>query len=123
MTVHEITIAIDEAQLTRYSDGHLATLWHVAQANPAPHADKAAGELAERIGREVIRRWLRTAPTEVYHHQGRDYYWHQLTRFAKYTPPAGTTAFSEDWHHGEWTLKPEVIQAATSTSLTGEQAS
>jgi len=48
-------------------------LWHVGQASPAPHGDRAAGELAERIGRigrEIIRRRLAASEPELWHHQG-----------------------------------------------------
>jgi hypothetical protein len=58
MSKVQITIEIEDDHLGRYPDSHLAMLWHVAQANPAPHADKTAGRLAGRIGREIIRRWL-----------------------------------------------------------------
>lgn len=80
-TTTEITITIDHAALTGYSDSHLATLWHVGQVNPAAHGDRAAGELAERIGREIIRRWLCGTEPELWHHQGRDYYWSHLCKF------------------------------------------
>jgi hypothetical protein len=75
-----ITVEIDDALLATYSDSHLATLWHVAQANPAPHGDRHAGELAERIGREIIRRWLSASQPELWHHQGRDYHWSELRK-------------------------------------------
>lgn len=83
-TTTEVTISIDTAALSNYSDGHLVALWHVGQANPAPHGDRAAGELTERIGREIIRRWLRATEPELWHHQGRDYFWSQLCRVGKW---------------------------------------
>ena len=58
----ETTIKIDGAKLGGYSDEFLAACWHAAQWNPAPHGEHAAGELAERISREIIRRWLRGVP-------------------------------------------------------------
>jgi hypothetical protein len=58
MGKHEISIEVDDDRLGSYEDAHLAICWHLAQANPAPHGDRAAGELVERIGREIIRRWL-----------------------------------------------------------------
>lgn len=71
-----ITVEIDTGNLGGYEDRYLAMLWHVAQANPADgFTDKAPGELAERIGREIIRRWLGQADVELYHHQGHHYYW------------------------------------------------
>lgn len=75
-----ITIEIDEERLSSYSDQHLATCWHVAQANPAPITDLSAGELAEKVGREIIRRWLRAASPELWHHQGRHHYLMELSK-------------------------------------------
>lgn len=78
---HEITIVIDEADLSRVTGQQLALWWHVAQANPADgFASNKPGDLAEQIGAEIIRRWLATAPVELWHHQGRHYYWHQLSK-------------------------------------------
>jgi hypothetical protein len=79
-----ITIEIDDSRLTSYSDSHLAALWHVAQANPAPLEDRDAGELAERIGREIIRRWLSATQPELYRHQGQHQYWFELTKLGKW---------------------------------------
>jgi hypothetical protein len=107
MTAHAITIEIDDATLASYTDEYLALCWHVAQHNPAGHGDYMAGELVERIGREIIRRWLRKSEPSLWHHQGRDHYWRELARFATYEPggPAGlndTRAF----HSGRWVPKP-----------------
>jgi hypothetical protein len=101
MTMHAITIEFDDGELTRCTDERLAMLWHVAQANPADgFENKAPGEIAERIGREIIRRWLRHAPIEMYHHQGRHYSWKQLTKFAQYEP--GGRAGTPEWEAGQW---------------------
>jgi hypothetical protein len=105
----EITITINGDDLGRYTDEFLALAWHVAQHNPAPHGDHDAGELTERIGREIIRRWLRGVPPPLWHHQGRDYYWAQLTEFAKYEPGDGP-AGSPEWHAGRWVVRPEADQ-------------
>lgn len=78
----EITITLEWAELRSYEDSTLAMLWQVAQANPAPHGDKAAGEIAERIGREIIRRFVANAGAVLWKHQGRDYYWSELGRLA-----------------------------------------
>lgn len=80
----EVTIEIDADRLTGYTDEYLATLWHVAQANPAPLGDRAAGELAERIGREIIRRWLSMAGPELYRHQGHHHYWSELQKLGEW---------------------------------------
>jgi hypothetical protein len=100
---HVISIEIDEAQLGGYADSFLAVAWHVAQANPAPHGDKKAGELAERIGREIISRWLKGVSPELYRHQGGDYHWAQLTALARYE--AGGPSGTPDWDNGTWVVK------------------
>lgn len=111
MTKHAITVEIDEGQLSQYADSHLALLWHVAQANPASFADKSAGELVERISREIVTRWLRATPAELWHHQGRHYSHHWLTKFAKYVP--GTPdARDPEWHNGTWVPRePDEVTA------------
>ena len=106
MTTHAITIEVDDAKLASYTDERLALCWHAAQANPAEYGDYMAGELVERIGREIIRRWLRDVPPELWHHQGREHFRRELARFAKYEPggPADlhdTRAF----HSGRWVPK------------------
>lgn len=80
----EVTIEIDDGRLASYTDEHLVMLWHVAQANPARHGDRAAGEMAERVGREIISRWLRSSQPELWRHQGRDYYWSELAKLGKW---------------------------------------
>ena len=80
----EITITISPELLRGYSDEFLATSWHLAQANPAEIDDHAAGELAERIGREVIRRWLSSIEPQLWHHQGRHYYWSELAKLGRW---------------------------------------
>jgi hypothetical protein len=78
---HEITIEIDKAMLTRVNDETLAFWWHLAQHNPADgFAASEPGELAMKIGWEIIRRWLAKAPVELYHHQQRHSYWNQLRK-------------------------------------------
>lgn len=71
---HKVTFHIDTDKLQSFTDEYLASLWHIAQANLAPISDRAAGELAEHIGREIIRRWLRWAGAPLWNHQGRHYY-------------------------------------------------
>lgn len=102
-----ITISFDADMLSSYTDEYLATLWHVAQANPAPHGDYQAGDIASKIGFEIIRRWLKAAPVWMYRHQGRDHYWQALGRLAKYEPPAGVDVTDPAWHDGRWVLKDE----------------
>jgi hypothetical protein len=74
---HQITIEVDETMLGRVTDKTLALWWHVVQANPADgHTNPAPGNLAEKVGREIIRRWLKGIEPDLWHHQGRHYYWH-----------------------------------------------
>lgn len=79
MSKHTVTIEIDTSDLTRWTDEHLAALWHVAQANPADgYASPEPGRLAEAIGREIIRRFLANTPPALYHHQGHHYDWGKM---------------------------------------------
>jgi hypothetical protein len=66
-----ITFEVDADNLPSFSDTHIAQLWHVSQANPAPFGDAAACDFAERVGREIVRRWLNDKPPELWAHQGR----------------------------------------------------
>lgn len=103
MSKVQITIEVDADRLASYTDSHLAALWHVAQANPADgFASKEPGELAERIGREIIRRWLAATPPELWHHQGHHHDWNTLRQFGKWTGPGG-----------EFVPDPELIAKAT----------
>ncbi|OJF10217.1 hypothetical protein [Couchioplanes caeruleus] len=102
MTALDITISLDLDRLARYTDEHLAMLWHVAQANPAPHGDYLAGEAVSRIGFEIIRRWLAKTPAVLHHHQQRDRYWAALCKLAKYQPPEGADPRDPAWHNGTW---------------------
>ena len=105
MTCHAITIEIDEAKLASYTDEYLAVCWHAAQHNPAPYGNYFAGELTERIGREIIRRWLQGRAPELWHHQGRDHAHKQLTRFAVYEP-GGPASDVRAFHAGRWVARP-----------------
>ncbi|WP_327587075.1 hypothetical protein OHA25_08690 [Nonomuraea sp. NBC_00507] len=84
MTKITVAFEIDTIRLHETADSYLATLWHIAQANPADSMDKDAGQLTERIGREIIRRWLKATPPELWHHQGHHYYWNELRQLGKW---------------------------------------
>ena len=71
MAATTITFTVDANDLSRYTDEHIAQLWHIAQANPAPYGDADACDFAEHVGREIVRRWLATTPPELWTHQGR----------------------------------------------------
>jgi len=108
VTTHAITIEIDDSKLTSYTDEFLAVCWHAAQHNPARDGDYLAGELTERIGREIIRRWLQNVPPELWHHQGRDHFRRELSRFASYEP-GGPAALHDTraFHSGRWVPKDD----------------
>ncbi len=80
-----VTFEIDTGSLNNATDAYLAQLWHLAQANPAPISDRDAGELAETIGREIIRRWLKATGPELHAHQGHHHYWYALAMDLKAT--------------------------------------
>lgn len=99
-----ITIEVDVDNLASYTDQYLAMAWHVAQANPADgFEDRTAGDIAMKVGWEIIRRWLRSVPPEIHHHQQHHYYWRQLIKLATYEHggPPGTAEF----HQGTWVAK------------------
>lgn len=96
---HTISIEIDTDNLRHIEDGYLAQCWHVAQANPAESCDRDAGQLAEQIGREIIRRWLERAPVELHRHQGEMYYWNILKDHGK-------------WINDVWTPMAQLREAA-----------
>jgi hypothetical protein len=102
----EITIAIDPASLGHCGDAQLVLFWHVAQANPAHFGDPIASQLVETIGREIIRRWLKAVPPELWHHQGRHYEWSWLRKFAKYEPGSKDPQ-DPDWYRGTWVARGE----------------
>ena len=85
-----VTFDNDPASLASVTDSHLAALWHIGQANPAPHGDRQAGELAGAIGFEIIRRWLSTSTPELYAHQSGDHHWKTLLQHGLWAGPGGT---------------------------------
>mgnify|MGYP001339102862 CR=1 FL=1 len=80
-----VTFEIDTADLRTIEDRYLASLWHVAQANPAPATDVDAARLAEDIGREIIHRWLTATPPELYARQGHMPYWLRMIDHGNFT--------------------------------------
>lgn len=82
-----ITFEINSDRLDGYTDEYLVQLWHISQANPAPFGDRQACELTERVGREIIRRFVSNQPPALWNHQGR----HVLTQVriaAAYAAPS-----------------------------------
>lgn len=78
-----ITFNVDTDSLQNVTDARLVQLWHIAQANPADINDRDAGELAEYVGREIIRRFISTTAPELWSHQGRHHFWTELTKHCK----------------------------------------
>lgn len=71
MTEVAITVTFETDNLSSYTDQYVATLWHVAQANPVDgFKNREPGDVAERIGREIIRRFIKRIGPELWNHQG-----------------------------------------------------
>lgn len=68
METVNIPIKIDPDRLEHYSDEHLAALWYVTQANPAPIGDPRASQIAEHVAREIVARWIRSTPIPLWNH-------------------------------------------------------
>ncbi len=97
MTSTSISIEFDPDALNTYTDEYLSMLWHLGQANPADGFEHSQpGDLAMKVGWEIIRRWLKDIQPEMYRHQQQHYYWHQLSKLAAYRPG------DEDFHDGHW---------------------
>lgn len=104
--LRSITVKIDLENLARYPDADLAALWGVAQLDPSPTGDWAAGEAVGRLSREIIRRWLKAAGHLMTNHKVEHNYWTELVKVAKYVPPPDTSAGDvERWHQGEWVAR------------------
>lgn len=84
-----ITLTVNTDHLSSITDHHLHALWHAAQASPAPMHDRDAGELVQAITFEIVRRWLKDAPVELYRHQPTNHYWHTLVQHGKWNGPGG----------------------------------
>ena len=99
----EITINIDTNALNSLPDDYLACMWAIAQANPAPIDNRDAGEVAEAVGREIIRRFLKQVDFPLWHHQGKHAFWTALIPLGK-------------WKDGEF-VPHTAPEAAPCTSL------
>lgn len=91
-----ITFNVDTDSLAGYTDEYLATLWYIAQANPAPIEDGDAGEVVEAIGREIIKRFLGNTAPPLWNHQGRHHYWCALTEHCKLVDGKWTPRSKDD---------------------------
>ncbi len=84
MSEYSVTIKFDTERLQNYTDEHLAQLWHLSQANPAPTGDKEAGLMTAHIGAEILRRWLTAQAPSLYCHREADFYWKTLADSGKW---------------------------------------
>ncbi len=76
-----VPIVIDLDSLTSYTDEYLAVCWHAAQANPVSSFDNAEPEqIAEHVGREIIRRWLAAVPPPLWNVKGGHFAFGQYQR-------------------------------------------
>ncbi len=89
-----ISFEIDTDKLKSCTDTYLAQLWHIVQANPAGIENKEAGEIAEHVGREIIRRFLANTSPELWAHQGRHHYWDTLAKHGS-------------WENGVWKARSD----------------
>ena len=103
----KITIEVPESEydLPTFNDQHIAFLWHVAQHNPAGIEDENAGRVAELVGREIVRRWLKTIEPVLWNHQGKHAFWNILQQYGKWLPVNG------DEHNRQWTPNDPKLEA------------
>lgn len=66
---YSITLNVPE-DLTGFTDVYLVGLWHLSQVNPAPFGDPDACRFAEKVGREIIRRFIAQVGPELWSRQG-----------------------------------------------------
>lgn len=102
-----VSIVIDTDRLRSVTDEYLADAWHVAQANPADISDVPAADLASSIGYEIIRRWLREHPGDMYHHQQNHPYWSILSKHGKWIEGVWRPMSEVESVDGVWKLKSE----------------
>lgn len=65
---YSVTVRVPE-NLTGFTDVYLVSLWHLSQINPAPFGDEDACRFAEKVGREIIRRFIAEVGPELWAHQ------------------------------------------------------
>ena len=75
---------INTDDLPHLSDQAVAMAWYIVQTWPGTFGDADLCDLVERVGHEIINRWLRGAPIPVWRRSGCDYYFAELSRFARW---------------------------------------
>lgn len=68
-SAYSVTVDIPD-DITGYHDVYLVSLWHLSQINPAPFGDPEACRFAEKVAREIIRRFIAEVGPELWNHQG-----------------------------------------------------
>lgn len=58
-------------RLPSFTDEYLCALWHISQVNPCDISEREAGDFAEQVGREIIKRFIAQTGPELWSHQGR----------------------------------------------------
>jgi len=66
---YKVTVNVPQ-DLTVFTDEYLVSLWHLAQINPAPFGDPEACRFTEKVGREIIRRFIAQVGPELWNNQG-----------------------------------------------------
>lgn len=66
---YAVTVEIPN-DLTGFTDVYLVSLWHLSQINPAPFGDQEACSFTEKVGREIIRRFIAQVGPELWSNQG-----------------------------------------------------
>lgn len=111
-----ITLTVDTDTLHSIEDSYLHALWHMAQINPAPSHDGDACDLVADITAEIVRRWLKRAPTEQHTHRPWSHHHHTLQQHGSWRGPGGT------WlPHDRMPAAPDADACTPSTSTTTEQ--
>lgn len=99
MKENKITITYRADDLSSYTDEYIQNLWHVAQANSAPHGDEEASKLVKDLLYEITRRWLGARTPALYSHQPDAHYWRILANHGSWR--------SGQWQPGEPAIKPD----------------
>lgn len=66
---YSVTVQVPD-DISGYTDVYLVSLWHLSQINPAKFGDPDACRFAEKVGREIIRRFIAEVGPELWTHQG-----------------------------------------------------
>lgn len=121
-----INFEIDTDTLTQVTDEHLAQLWHISQANPVEIDNREAGQLAEHVAREIVRRFLAATPPALWAHQGchADWCLVQQLKAGSFTAGDIATAAAEGFRRGEAPVHLELdgagrVQASTMEARRG----